>query len=193
MPAVVAMQFEISDEAAIVIGHEFYSALAAGYPVDAALAEARKAAFTSGNSAEWGTPVLYLRAPDGRIFGMGPAPQPAPQPAPPKPAARPAASRKLLLVLGGLLAVLALAFGLSRILQGPPQSPGLTPTAQAREAGTAAVPPAAGLALGTPPVQTPCCRSGRASTIDAGCAAHGQPRARRASPSINWLKSTPRS
>jgi hypothetical protein len=71
IPAVVAMQFEISDEAAIAIGHEFYAALAADYPVDAALAEARKAAFTGGG-AEWGIPVLYLRAADGRIFGVQP-------------------------------------------------------------------------------------------------------------------------
>ena len=70
IPAVVAMQFEISDEAAIVIAHEFYAALAAGYPADAALAEARKAAFTGGSSAEWGIPVLYLREADGRIFGV---------------------------------------------------------------------------------------------------------------------------
>jgi hypothetical protein len=93
MPAVVAMQFEISDEAAIVIGHEFYTALAGGYPVDAALAEARKAAFTGDNSAEWGTPVLYLRATDGRIFGVRPpAPslQPTPPPAIPQAAAAPA-------------------------------------------------------------------------------------------------------
>ncbi len=60
IPAVVAMQFEISDEAAIAIAHEFYAALAVDYPVDAALAEARKAAFTSGNSVEWGIPVLYF-------------------------------------------------------------------------------------------------------------------------------------
>ncbi len=76
MPAVLAMQFEISDEAAIVISHEFYAALAGGYPVDAALAEARKAAFTSGSGAEWGTPVLYLRAADGRIFGVEPRAEP---------------------------------------------------------------------------------------------------------------------
>ena len=75
IPAVVAMQFEISDEVAIVIAHEFYAALAAGYPVDAALAEARKAAFTGGSSAEWGIPVLYLRAADGRIFGVTPPTQ----------------------------------------------------------------------------------------------------------------------
>ena len=56
IPAVVAMQFEISDEVAIVIAHEFYAALAAGYPVDAALAEARKAAFTGGSERGVGHP-----------------------------------------------------------------------------------------------------------------------------------------
>jgi outer membrane protein assembly factor BamD (BamD/ComL family) len=68
--AVIAMQFEITDEAAITLAHEFYGAVADGYPVDAALAEARKAIFTQGNDVEWGTPVLYMRAPDGRIFSV---------------------------------------------------------------------------------------------------------------------------
>ncbi len=68
--AVIAMQFEISDEAAITFAHEFYGAVADGYPVDAALAEARKAIFAEDNGLEWGTPVLYLRAPDGRIFDV---------------------------------------------------------------------------------------------------------------------------
>jgi S1-C subfamily serine protease len=70
VPAVIAMQFEITDEAAIVLAQEFYSALADGYPVDAALSEARKAIFARGNDVEWGTPVLYMRAPDGRIFDV---------------------------------------------------------------------------------------------------------------------------
>jgi uncharacterized protein YraI len=70
IPAVIAMQFEITDEAAITLAHEFYGALADGYPVDAALAEARKAIFAQGNDVEWGTPVLYLRTPDGRIFDV---------------------------------------------------------------------------------------------------------------------------
>jgi CHAT domain-containing protein len=70
IPAVIAMQFEISDQAAISLAHEFYGAVADGYPVDAALAEARKAVFAEGNAVEWGTPVLYLRAPDGRIFDI---------------------------------------------------------------------------------------------------------------------------
>lgn len=70
VPAVIAMQFEVTDQAAITFAHEIYGALADGYPVDAALSEARKAIFAQGNSLEWGTPVLYLRAPDGLIFNV---------------------------------------------------------------------------------------------------------------------------
>lgn len=72
IPAVIAMQFEITDGASIVLAHEFYSALADGYPVDAALSEARKAIFAQGNDVEWGTPVLYLCTPDGFIFEVSP-------------------------------------------------------------------------------------------------------------------------
>lgn len=68
--AVIAMQFEISDAAAIVLAQEFYAALADGYPVDAALGEARRAIFSQGNELEWATPVLYMRSPDGRIFDI---------------------------------------------------------------------------------------------------------------------------
>jgi tetratricopeptide (TPR) repeat protein len=70
IPAVIAMQFEISEEVAATFAHEFYGALADGYPIDAALTESRKAIFASGREVEWGTPVLYLRAPDGRIFDI---------------------------------------------------------------------------------------------------------------------------
>jgi formylglycine-generating enzyme required for sulfatase activity len=70
VPAVIAMQFEITDEAAITLSHEFYTALSDGYPVDAALTESRKAIFSQGNDVEWGTPVLYLRSPDGHIFDV---------------------------------------------------------------------------------------------------------------------------
>jgi hypothetical protein len=70
IPAVIAMQFEISDAAAIVLAQEFYAALADGYPVDAALGEARRAIFSQGNELEWATPVLYMRSPDGRIFDI---------------------------------------------------------------------------------------------------------------------------
>ena len=70
LPAVVAMQFEITDAAALIFGEEFYAAIADGYPVDAALTEARMAVFSSDNDVEWGTPVLFLRARDGRIFDI---------------------------------------------------------------------------------------------------------------------------
>ena len=65
IPAVIAMQFEISDEAAIAFSHEFYGAVADGYPVDAALGEARKAVYARMTNVEWGTPVLFMRSPNG--------------------------------------------------------------------------------------------------------------------------------
>ncbi len=70
VPSVIAMQFEITDEAAITLTGEFYGALADGYPLDAALAEARKATMAQGNDVEWAIPVLYLRSPDGQIFDV---------------------------------------------------------------------------------------------------------------------------
>ncbi|MEZ4614723.1 MAG: CHAT domain-containing protein [Caldilineaceae bacterium] len=72
IPAIIAMQFEITDQAAITLAQEFYAALADGYPVEAALAEARKAIFVMGNDVEWGTPVLYSRANDGFLFRVEP-------------------------------------------------------------------------------------------------------------------------
>jgi hypothetical protein len=74
IPAVIAMQFEVSDEAAITFAQGFYTAVADGQPIDAALAQARKAIFFEGLETEWGTPVLYLRSPDGRIFELARAP-----------------------------------------------------------------------------------------------------------------------
>lgn len=91
IPAVIAMQFEISDDAAATFARSFYQALARGYPVDAALAEVRKTIFADNNEMEWGTPVLYLRAPDGKIFDVREnfAPPVAPTPTPNKPTGMP--------------------------------------------------------------------------------------------------------
>ncbi|MDQ5825857.1 MAG: CHAT domain-containing protein [Chloroflexota bacterium] len=75
IPAVIAMQFEITDDAAIAFAHEFYEAVSDNYPVDAALTEARKSLFGQGRGLEWGTPVLYLRAPNGRIFDVQRTPE----------------------------------------------------------------------------------------------------------------------
>ena len=65
--AVVAMQFPISDGAATTFTGEFYGALADGFPVDQAATSARKALIAE-YAAEWATPVLFLRSPDGRVF-----------------------------------------------------------------------------------------------------------------------------
>jgi len=71
LPAVLAMQYEITDRAAIEFSREFYDALAEGNPVDTAVVEARKSMSVAvTNTIEWGTPVLYMRAPDGRIFDI---------------------------------------------------------------------------------------------------------------------------
>jgi formylglycine-generating enzyme required for sulfatase activity len=80
VPAVIGMQREISDEAAATLAGEFYEALVDGLPVDAALTEARLAVFSLPNWVEWATPVLFMRAPDGRIFDLStesPAAEPA--------------------------------------------------------------------------------------------------------------------
>jgi hypothetical protein len=68
VPVVVAMQFEISDPAAIAFANGFYSALSVGRSVDAAVTRARLAIFAKGNDIEWGIPVLYMRSPDGILF-----------------------------------------------------------------------------------------------------------------------------
>jgi len=71
VPAVIAMQFEISDPAALVFSQSFYEAIADFLPVDVAMVEARKTMFAQGNEVEWATPVLYLRSRDGRVFTRG--------------------------------------------------------------------------------------------------------------------------
>jgi tetratricopeptide (TPR) repeat protein len=95
VPAVVAMQFEISDTAAVTFARDFYRALAFGDPVDAAVSQARQAIYTE-NELEWGTPVLYMRSSDGQLFDIDSsettstkrkvAPPPAPPSSPQPPA-----------------------------------------------------------------------------------------------------------
>ena len=70
VPAVVAMQYPVYDDAARRFASEFYRALAVGYPVDAAVSEARNALYIDYGAGrrDWGIPALFLRSPDGRIF-----------------------------------------------------------------------------------------------------------------------------
>jgi formylglycine-generating enzyme required for sulfatase activity len=90
LPAVVSMQQEISDRAAIEFAREFYRSLADGSPVDAAVAEARKAvSLALPHSVEWGTPVLHMRSPDGNLFRVVGRPSAGTPQLPPQPPARP--------------------------------------------------------------------------------------------------------
>jgi hypothetical protein len=74
--AVVAMQFKVPTEATRPFAVEFYSALAGGFPIDACVTEGRKAvmAATGLYNPDWGIPVVYTRAPDGRLFAPPAAP-----------------------------------------------------------------------------------------------------------------------
>lgn len=72
IPAVVAMQFPIADQAAALFAEHFYAELLAGRcpgAVDVAVTRARSALFTRNpDELAYATPVIWLNAPDGQIF-----------------------------------------------------------------------------------------------------------------------------
>jgi hypothetical protein len=71
VPAVIAMQYEIGDGAAVGFAQVLYEALADGTSIERALAEARQAMrIDARTSLEWGTPVLHMRASSGVLFRM---------------------------------------------------------------------------------------------------------------------------
>lgn len=160
-PAVVAMQFPISDDAAIIFAETFYMRIAQGMPVEQAVSEGRKS-LTDRVGSEWATPVLYMRAVDGELFDRSsdkaeaasdkplaarpsavqpdPSPVPEQQPVPQQllseaPPARPWYKKPL--VLGGLAAAILLLLALSTcdLNEG-------TPTVEASSAPSEAAAPA---------------------------------------------------
>ena len=69
VPAVIAMQFPITDRAATAFSGELYRALAQGDPLESAVVEGRLALHRSRPSSwEWATPVLFLGVPHGDLF-----------------------------------------------------------------------------------------------------------------------------
>jgi formylglycine-generating enzyme required for sulfatase activity len=71
IPAVLAMQYPITDRAAIEFSRTFYESLVDGLPVDAAVVESRVAiSLAVHNTVEWGTPMLYMRSADGLLFSV---------------------------------------------------------------------------------------------------------------------------
>ncbi len=75
--ATLAMQYPITDSAAIELARTFYSAIADGVSVDYALADGRNMiSLKFPESAEWATPVLFMRSSDGRLMAPKPKPEP---------------------------------------------------------------------------------------------------------------------
>lgn len=134
IPAVVAMQFEITDSAAISFAQGLYAAVADGYPVDAALAKTRKAIYLAGHELEWGTPVLYMRSSDGQIFDIDPVAAPAEQVAPPIVPEAPVPERSrsttirlLAAAFGALLGIIFVVAIYQGKGEGGDEEPGFTP------------------------------------------------------------------
>lgn len=137
--AVVAMQYEITDQAAIEFAQAFYGALTYGKPVDEAIVEARKAiSLAVANTVEWGTPVLHMRSPDGTLFDIQRGalePRPPAIARPPKPersesnvAQRWLRSLPLAAGIGLLVLLLVLAGALGVWLGGGVIRPSIAPT-----------------------------------------------------------------
>lgn len=71
--AVAAMQFAITDPAAIAFANGFYMSIAAGRGIDEAMTGGRMAILGIPNTLEWVTPVLYVRGDPGqRLFTIQP-------------------------------------------------------------------------------------------------------------------------
>jgi hypothetical protein len=68
VPAVVAMQFEVTDDAATTFASAFYETLGRWRPIEDAFAEGRKALIAHARGIEWGTPVMYMRPLEGYLF-----------------------------------------------------------------------------------------------------------------------------
>ncbi|MEI8165865.1 MAG: SUMF1/EgtB/PvdO family nonheme iron enzyme [Chloroflexales bacterium] len=102
VPAVIAMQFDLADDAAANLARVFYAELAAGAPLDQAVGEARSELCESyPHRLDWLVPVLFLGHEDGALIARAPgsvtpvrqAAPPPPAPAtPPAPAPAPAAT-----------------------------------------------------------------------------------------------------
>jgi hypothetical protein len=158
VPAVVAMQFEISDDAALLFAEELYTNLIGRQdPIDAAVAEARKAVYTEIDAIEWATPVLFVRDTDVELFRFEVPAAPLPPPTPPtvetetsekdgprwvRPITKfgawtqrwPRVLRWVALLLA-VAAAAGLAYGLVKLTEGDDGGPAQFPTVNDRDVG----------------------------------------------------------
>ena len=69
LPAVVAMQWPVDDDAAIRFSRAFYRALALGHSIDECMSEGRLGASMGSNDPnDWAAPVLFLRSLSGQLW-----------------------------------------------------------------------------------------------------------------------------
>jgi tetratricopeptide (TPR) repeat protein len=70
LSGVVAMQFPVTDRAALIFTREFYRSLALGQAMETAVAESRRAIFVElgKEGPDWGAPVLFLRTEGGQLW-----------------------------------------------------------------------------------------------------------------------------
>lgn len=119
IPAVVAMQFAITDRAAKVFAEEFYRVIAEGMPIDSAISEARRAIANRVQNLEWATPVLFMRSEDGVVF--------RPSASGAQPRKQTDGWRRWLIAAAALLLIVLAAVLLTRP-DNPPLPPTLTPS-----------------------------------------------------------------
>lgn len=70
IPAVLAMQYGITDRVGQIFAKEFYQSLAIGLPVEAAVTEGRKALYLADQSLAWSIPVLFTSSTHGVLFQL---------------------------------------------------------------------------------------------------------------------------
>jgi formylglycine-generating enzyme required for sulfatase activity len=104
IPAVVAMQTSVTDQAALQFSQVFYESIADGCPIDTSVAEGRKAIeFSASHTVEWAIPELFMRVGDGLLFNFDLSAShtaaPAYKPVPPPPAPSAGASRNSEMVI----------------------------------------------------------------------------------------------
>lgn len=76
VPVVIAMQFPITNDAAVAFAETFYERLGVLEPVDMAAQKSRRVLRQKyKNSRDYAAPVLYMRVRDGQLFSPGKLPE----------------------------------------------------------------------------------------------------------------------
>ncbi len=81
IPAVVGMQYAISQKAAVAFTTGFYQALAAGQAIESAMTDGRLAMQTAGYTGAAFAPVVFLRSGSGKLFAEAALPPASTAPA----------------------------------------------------------------------------------------------------------------